>query len=993
MKNLFILCFRFVFIVLLFFGNSGGLQNTLSGSVFNFEGLWRQNDWVEQQMQKLTPSERIGQLFMVAAYSNKDAAHETAIQELVEKQHIGGIIFFQGTPAKQLVLTNRYQAVAKVPLLIAIDGEWGLSMRLENTPRFPKQLTLGAIQENRWLTDMGKDIARQCLRIGVTMNMAPVIDVNNNANNPVINDRSFGEDRVNVAQKGLAYMRGMQNNGILACAKHFPGHGDTNEDSHYTLPVVNHPLSRLQEVELYPFKELIAGGVGGVMVAHLSVPALDNAAISATAGQTMPTTLSKKVVTALLKEQMQYEGLVLTDALNMKGVSNFFAPGIADVKALLAGNDILLFPENVNKAITEINKAIERGEITQAEIDKRVRKILKAKYKVGLDKFEPIKPDNLYADLNSANTESLIRNLYKQALTLARNDRQHIPFKQLEIKTFASLSINAGAKTEFQHALGKYAPFEHHTLKVTDTEVTFNKKAEELKKFSHVIIGLHKLSNKALANYGIPAAAINLIKKLSAYTQVTLVVFGSPYSLKNFGSSETLLVAYEDNNFTQSYAAQALFGGIPLSGKLPVSASGVFPSGTGVNTIGAIRFEYTIPEDVGINSSFLQRIDSIALKAIKDQATPGCQVFIAKNGKVIFEKSYGYHTYGKDVPVQNTDLYDLASITKIAASAIGIMEMYERGKLNLSDTLGKFLPQLVGSNKAKLRLKDMLIHEAGLEAFIPFYEYTLSPQMRAQTYRSIPDSIFSVPVASGMYMRNDYINVIYETLKNSPLPNKEYKYSDLGYFYFKQIIENYANAPLNEYLASKYYTHLGAATLCYNPYTKFSKRRIAPSENDTKWRHQRVHGYVHDMGSAMLGGVGGHAGLFGNANDLGILMQMLLNKGYYGGERFFNQSTIDLFTAYQKEGSRRALAFDKPETNPKWANPAGKMASVKTFGHTGFTGTCAWADPEHNLVYVFLSNRTYPKMNNNKLLSSGVRTKIHDAIYQAINKSRGIVSG
>ncbi|OWY22558.1 hypothetical protein C7N43_18710 [Sphingobacteriales bacterium UPWRP_1] len=966
------------------------LQNSVSGNSFKYEGLWRQSEWVEEQMQKLTPDERIGQLFMVAAYSNKDAAHEDAIMRLVEQYKIGGLIFMQGTPAKQISLTNRYQLAAKVPMLIAIDGEWGLSMRLENTPRFPKQLTLGAIQDNRLLFDMGKEIARQCRRIGVNVNLAPVVDVNNNPNNPVIYDRSFGEDKYNVAQKGIAYMQGMENNGIMACAKHFPGHGDTNADSHYTLPVINHNLAHLLDIELYPFKELIQSGIGGVMTAHLSVPALDNTTVKPGATQTTPTTLSKKVITNLLKNDLHFEGLVFTDALNMKGVSSFFAPGMVDVKALMAGNDILLFSENVGKAIEEIKNAIARNEITQTDIDERVRKILKAKFKLGLDKFEPLTVDNIYADLNTPSADLLIRNLYKNALTLARNDLQLVPFKQLETKQFASLSIGANTLTDFQRYLDKYAPFEHHTLKTTDTERAYSQKFEDLKGFSQVIIGLHKMTNKAASNYGIPPSAISLINRLRQVTQVTLVVFGSPYSLSNFGGMETVLAAYEDNPITQSLAAQALFGAIPLLGKLPVSASGYYAYAQGTATAGALRFEYSMPEDAGINSQYLsQPIDSIAQQAIADGATPGCVVLVAKNGKVIFEKAYGYQTYGKDVAVQTTDIYDLASVTKIAATTLGIMEMYERGYMGLYDTLGKFLPEIDGSNKAGLRIRNILIHEAGLEAWIPFFEKTLATGVRDQIYHPVPDSTWSVEVAKDMYMRKDYIQIMYETIKNSPLPNKEYKYSDLGYFYFKAILEKYAGKPLDKFVAERYYSHLGGNTLGFNPHHRFSKRRIVPSENDTKWRFQRVQGYVHDMGAAMLGGVGGHAGLFADANDLAMVMQMLLNKGHYGGERFFNQSTIDLFTAYQKEGSRRGLAFDKPETNPNLPSPTGKLCSYKTFGHTGFTGTCAWADPDNDLVFVFLSNRTYPKMNNNKLIGMSIRNKLQDAVYEAMAKSSG----
>lgn len=946
-----------------------------------------QYTWVEEQINTLTPDERLGQLFMVAAYSNRDEGHKAEIAQLIQQYHIGGLIFMQDNAEKQAALTNYFQSIAKTPLLIAIDGEWGLQMRLKDTPRFPKQLTLGAVQDNRLIYEMGKEIARQCQRLGIHINFAPVVDVNVNPSNPVINDRSFGEDKYNVAAKGIEYARGLETNGVLACAKHFPGHGDTDQDSHHTLPLVPHDLSRLHNIELYPFQQLSQFGIASMMVAHLAVPALDNNPVTLNSSQTMPTTLSKNVITQLLRQQIGYNGLVFTDALNMKGVSSFFAPGVVDAQALVAGNDVLLFSENVGQAIVEIKKAIARGDISQAEIDERVRKILKAKYRVGLASTpkKTIAP-NVLPDLNQPSAELIKRKLYEAALTLAKNDQNVVPITTLNKKTIASVAIGATTLTSFQQTLGKYARVEHHTLRYTDTEARFQQKLSEVKDNNIVIVSLHNMSPKASGNWGISSQAVKFIKNLQkSNAQVILVVFGNPYSLKNFDDSQTVLVSYEENSITQSLSAQLLFGAVGARGKLPVTASPSYNYGQGYLTSNGLRLQYGIPEELGISYANLQPIDNIVNDAIQAQALPGCQVLVAKNNKVIFQKSYGYHTYSHNIPVADEDLYDVASLTKILAAAPALMRMYESGSLNLYGRLGDYLPQLQGTNKADLTIRDILIHESGLDAWIPFYEATLTPNIRNEVYHNSRDNTYSVEVADNMYMNKDYIKDIYRTIDNSSLKYRgEYKYSDLGYYYFKDMIEQYAHEPLDQYLDQTLYQPMGLASIRYRPLDCFSRRSITPTENDKKWRKQVVHGYVHDMGAAMLGGVCAHAGLFSNANDVAAIMQMYLNGGNYGGNSYFNQSTVALFTSQQKEGNRRGLAFDKPEPNANYKPTTSRMASPQSFGHTGFTGTCTWADPQKNLVYVFLSNRVYPSSDNNKINARDVRNRIQDVIYQAV---------
>ena len=967
-----------------------GNAQTMNPSSSNQYPLAQAN-WVEMQMKKMSPEERIGQLFMIATYSNKDEGHKQFTANLVKKHNIGGVIFMQGTALKQAQMTNYYQAVAKVPLMVSLDAEWGLNMRLKDTPRFPRQLTLGAIQDNRLIYEMGKEIARQSKRIGTHVNFAPVVDINNNPNNPVINDRSFGEDKYNVTAKGLAYMQGMEMGGIIACAKHFPGHGDTDTDSHHALPIIKHDIDRLLNIELHPFKEMAQRGIGGMMVAHLSVPALDSTPISngeiGSNTPTMPTTLSKRVVTDLLKDQFGYTGLVFTDALNMQGVAKYFPPGIVDVKALLAGNDVLLFSQDVGKGIEEIKKAIKRGEISQEEIDSRVRKILKAKYRVGLHTPTSIPLSGIQQDLSMPHIELLQQHLYENALTLAQNNRRLVPFNELDKKRFASLSIGTSTLSKFQETLGKYAPIAHHTLKKSDTDAAFNAKFDALKNHDPVIISIHQMNSSARKNFGINAKTLKLIERLEQVTNVVLTVFGNPYSLRNFNTTPTVLMAYEENKMTQELSAQLLFGAIAAKGKLPVTASPSYIYGQGLTTSGGIRLKYTIPEDVGINREDLQQIDYIAQGAVRNGDTPGCQVLVVKSGKVIYQKSFGYHTYKRRTSVKNTDLYDLASITKVAATIPALMDLEERGQMNLYSTLGTNFPELQYSNKSKLLLKDILIHESGLRAWIPFYEETIP--IRSKVYRTQSDEQYSIQIAKNMYMDKSYVDKIFSTINDSDLPTVgKYKYSDLGYFYFKKFIENKTGKPMNEYVSERFYKPLGLSTMGYLPTQKFSTYSIVPSEYDGKWRRQNVHGHVHDMGAAMLGGVGGHAGLFSNANDLAILMQMMLNNGWYGGEHYLNAGTIKKFTSYQKSGNRRGIGFDKPEPDSKKRANTTRKASGETFGHTGFTGTCAWADPQHDLVYIFLSNRTFPNMNNFKLVKSKVRKRIHEVIYDAIEKGK-----
>ena len=994
MHRLSLACFSLLFIGVMCGGSSGPDTADTAGAVPVIDSLpASQSDypytvsnplWVDSVMASLTPEQRIGQLFMVAAYSNRGEAHQAAITRLVEQQGIGGLIFFQGGPLRQARQTNHYQSKAKVPLLIAMDAEWGLAMRLDSTVRYPRQMTLGAIRDNNLIYNMGAAIAEQCRRLGVHVNFAPVVDVNNNPQNPVINTRSFGEDKQNVARKGIAYMKGLQDNGVMANAKHFPGHGDTDSDSHKTLPVIRHPQNRLRALELYPFRQLINEGLGSMMVAHLYIPALDST-------PNMASTLSAPIVTDLLRDEMGFKGLIFTDALNMKGVSSFYKPGEVDLKALLAGNDVLLFAQDVPVAIDLIQKAIAAGQITQEEIDRRCKKIIAAKQWAGLDQYQPVATENLHQDLNDPKYEVTLRKLVQSSLTVVKNQDSLLPIKDLDSLRIASVVVNGKANNAFQKTLSKYASVTHFQSSKQPDEKQRKALLAELKKFDLVICGVNVASSYARKNYGLNSNLITLVDSICQLPKVVVDVFGSPYSLSKFKQLEAahaVVVSHKYNSMAQDYSAQMLFGASRATGQLPVGANAMFYLGLGLETASLGRFEYTIPEAVGLNRDDLAGIEKLVNNGITERAYPGCQVLVAKEGKVIYNRAFGHHTYEKNREVQTDDIYDLASITKIAGTLPAVMRLVDEKKVDLDYNLCDYLPELVDSNDrySNMNLREMLAHQAGLVSWIPFFYQTMVRGVpRYDIYSLAQSETYPHRVAENLYIHKSYPDSMMTRILDTKLrAQHDYKYSDLGYYFFMRIVERITGSKLEDFAAEEFYRPLGMSTTGYLPRARFELDRITPTEYDMVFRKQLVHGDVHDPGAAMMGGVGGHAGLFSNANDLAKLMQMYMQGGTYGGRRYLSANTLTDFVRCQfcEDDNRRGAGFDKPVRGE--GGPTCHCVSYDSFGHSGFTGTLTWADPEEEVVYVFLSNRVYPDAGNKKLVSMSIRTKVQEVIYDAV---------
>lgn len=937
-----------------------------------------QKSWVNAQYQTMSLEEKIGQLFMVSVASNQNKAATDKIEQLVKEHHIGGVIFSNGGPVKQAKLTNSFQSASKTPLFIAMDAEWGLSMRLDSTYAFPWNMTLGAIKDSSIVEEVGKQIGKHAKRLGVHINFAPDIDINTNPQNPIIGNRSFGEDRENVTRNAIAFMNGMESEGVLSSGKHFPGHGDTSSDSHKTLPQITFERPRLDSIEMYPFKKLINAGISSIMVAHLNVPSLE-------IEEDLPSSLSEQIISGVLKEEMGFKGLVFTDALNMNGVGVAKKPGDVEYAAFVAGNDILLMPKDVQSAKERLLRAYEKNKITEERLETSVKKILMAKYKAGLYNYKPIKISNLYEDLNSIENDLIYEKAIENAITVAKNDFSLLPIKKLDNKKIGYVHLGDDSAEDFFNTLNKYTT----VTKIPVSQVISN--SSSISAYNLIIVGHHKSNESPWKGYKYSSSEREVIKKIASLRTSNLILteFVKPYSLldiKSLDGIDAIVVAYQNSKLAQEKAAQVIFGAISAKGKLPVTSNTELPVNTSIKLDSLLRLGYSFPERVGFDSNKLAIVDELVQAGLDSLMFPGAQVLVARKGKIIYNKAFGKPTYESDEELTTDHIYDLASLTKILSTLPLLMKMEEENKLSLNQTFKDLVPAYADSELKNVTVLKALSHYGRLPAWIAFYVSTLDKNRKpsSEFYRSVPSDGFSIKVTDKLYLTDAYKDSIYNRIGRQDLKPNRYRYSDVGYYVFHKYIEDTFGDTQDKLADTYFYSRLGAKNTTYNPLDKFQKERIVPSEVDNYYRFETVQGYVHDMGAAMQGGVGGHAGLFSNANDVAKIMQMYLQGGTYGGDRFLNSRTIKKFNTcyFCNENVRRGVGFDKPD--PKTGSPTCGCVSQKSFGHSGFTGTYTWADPDKELVYVFLSNRTYPTARNTLLVKSSLRTRIQQAIYDAI---------
>jgi len=672
-----------------------------------------QEVWVDSIYNSLSIDQKIGQLFTIWVATKQGPEKMDEVSSIIKKNHLGGLIFSLGNINDQAKYTNEFQSISKVPLLIGMDAEWGIGMRLDDAFSFPYNMTLGALNDNSLIYRVGKRIGVHAKRIGVHINFAPVTDINTNPNNPIIGSRSFGEDKINVTMKSLSYLKGMQSEGIMGSAKHFPGHGDTSTDSHKTLPIINFSAKRINDVELFPYKQLIKNNLSTVMVAHMEVPSLEKE-------PKMPSTLSKNIISKLLKKKLKFEGLVITDAMDMKGVVDFNKNQSADVSALLAGNDVLLMPDDLDESTKSIKNAIKDGTITEKRLKYSVKKILMAKYKAGLHKNNKVDLKNIVEDMNSNIDKLLFEEITEKSITLIKNDNDILPLKDLSSK-IAFLEMGDSNSDEFFKMLNHYTKVD---------KVEYDSKAEllrTLKPYKTVIVGFHKSNKSPFDPYKFSKTEIETLELLSKNKNVILDVFAKAYALMDVDMTNvsSVLVSYQNNVTAQNKSAQIIFGALPAVGRLPVSINKKYPLHTSIKTETINRLSYGLPSSKNFDLDKLNSIDLVIEDAIEKRMTPGAQLLIAKNGKVVLNKSYGYKTYEKNNLINWDHIYDLASLTKILSSVPLLMNEYESNGINEKSTLSDILPDLDLKDKGSLLLKEMLAHQSGLYPWIPFYKETL----------------------------------------------------------------------------------------------------------------------------------------------------------------------------------------------------------------------------------------------------------------------------
>lgn len=957
------------------------------------------NRAVKKIMTTMTEKQMVGQLFMIDSYSTWDENQLKKIYTQIDSNYIGGICFFKGNQKDLVRMNQLYNRRSKIPLFIAIDAEWGMSMRMSDGKAIPMAMTMGALPKDKQdlVFLLGENIAEQCNAMGINVNFAPDIDININPNNPVINMRSFGQDKYKVAQLGYKYFSGMQSKGVMGCVKHFPGHGDTETDSHKATPIIKHSKEFIDSVDIYPFRYAIDKKIWSVMLGHLEVASL-------TKDTSIPASINKDIIANYLIDDLGFEGLVVTDAMNMKGLTSRYGKGEAEVMAILAGVDIILMPENIDTAINTIMRAISEGRISHKLIKERCKKILNWKYDMGL--LQKDSTDNYITRSYSIPNEDILRNcdnitaqIYDNSVTSVLN----IHNSKTNVNTDTVILIGLG--TISYDTLLKYI---NNKTNVIFRQINADTRLKDLdtiisnlppNKPLYLLVSGSRFA-KSTTYYGVPRNTFSILKKINdnLLNKQTLILFANAYFLKYIDDTyrfDDILVAYENNDFTQKSIAKILNGTLVARGSLPVTAKKehvdipILTTDTTNYSTNTQGFDENLLNSMNINVNAFKSIDSIALEGIKQQAYPGCQILISKNNKIIFDKNYGYLSYDSTKNVNNNTIYDIASITKVMATTIALMKLYEQGKIDLDLTVKNYLPEYKHCKFSKLSIKELLSHYSTLPAVYPFWTKTLKdgeldPQL--YDYDVYMDENY-MPVTDRLFIKKDYLNTIRSQLKDIKTQEQQYNYSDLNFLILQYIVEKVSKQRLDKFLQSQFYIPMNLKNTYFNPLDNgIKKEDIAPTEEEKFFRKQLIHGTVHDPMAALNGGVCGNAGLFSTTHDLYVICTMLLNNGEFNGTRYLQSATIQTFNKryFKDKNIRRALGFDKPFI----ASPSthcSKYASQNSYGHSGFTGTYFWIDPNNQTIFIFLSNRINPNTTPNKLASMNIRTDIHDLIYKALD--------
>ena len=950
-------------------------------------------DWVETRLEEMTLKEKIGQLFIHTVALQDTEVNRKNIRDAVKEYKIGGLLFSGGTLDTQVKLTNYAQELAEVPIMITFDGEWGLAMRLKEIPAFPRNRVLGAIQDDELLYEYGKEVAKQCREIGVHVNFAPVADVDNNPLNPVINTRSFGGDPRNVARKVVAYSRGLEEGGVLSVSKHFPGHGDTNVDSHKALPVLKFSRERMDSIEMYPFRKAVDAGLGGVMVGHLEVPALSKKLAS----------LSPDII-GILQNEFGFKGLVFTDALEMKGVSNNVN---VCAQALAAGNDMVLAPRNLKREMDAVMAMIRSGQLTEEQITQKCRKVLTFKYALGLYEPQHIQLSGLDKRLNHPGFQELMGRLEKAAVTVVSNDGGVLPM-EMDLKNVAILQIGNNPQGNAFHAKMKNYMQVDRIVAHPDSLTTLSKR---LGKYDKVIVAIHT------EKYAAYQTMLNTLATKKPLVYVYFTPLNRIYNKGvNWRKAAAVLMGHSASLEVQNFVADVLVGKEQATGVLPVEVKDYRKPGESIS-VGLKETKVYQAADHGMDASVLAKIDAIAEEGIRAKAYPGCQVLILKDGIPVYDKCFGTFTYGDTLKVAPEHIYDIASLTKTTGTLLALMKLYDEGKFGLTDPISKYVPAMKGSKKARITIEDLLYHQSGLPGSYPFYRDAVDDSSFVGAFfKAVPDAThhlrvdrklyvvdrfnykkeyistepsesYPLQIADSLYVSQDFRKYMLELIASDKvlLRDRRYRYSCLNFVLLKEMVEELAGMPMDEYLEKEFYAPMGMTHTLYNPLRRFPSEQIVPTvQKDYLRGRKELCGYVHDEIAAFMGGVSGNAGLFSNARDVAKVYQMLIDGGQFEGKRYLSLETCQLFMNRKSRISRRTLGFDRPDPTPD-KGPCANEAPKEVVGHTGFTGTCAWADAKNGLVFVFISNRIYPRpFDHKQLMNLKIRPRIQQLMYQAM---------
>lgn len=950
--------------------------------------------WADSVMKKMTLEEKVAQLFIVNVASQQTESNKRAVKSYINDLKLGGIYFSGGTLAEHVAMNNYVRSLQKVPAFIGFDGEWGLAMRIKTIPSFPKNNVLGCITDNALIYECGREIGRHCREMGINIDFAPVADVNTNPDNPVIGYRSFGENPVNVAEKVLDFSKGLESMGVMSVSKHFPGHGDTSTDSHTSLPLISHTKERLDSVELYPFRYLSSVGIPAIMVGHMEVPAIEPQ-------KGLPSSLSSNVI-GILRHHYGFKGLIFTDALAMKGVAGFEN---VCLRALEAGNDLLLTPVPVKPQLDAVVAKAHKDRHFRKAIENRCRRVLAYKYIYDVHKSSPVSLDGLEQKLVNDEFKTLIEKLYCAAVTAVSDPYGQLPIQRQSQKIALLRFGNLGQSFEKELSGGARVD----VIRVNSL-AEFNAQKAKLKNYATVVTPLFDKT---------PEWVKNALKTVPE-SKLVYIFFMDQKNLKKYKTSNpaksAMVLAHVDDKYMQEFVARALVGREAVSGRLSMTVPEVASAGDGIDlNIDSAVYEYK-PETLGMSSAVLDKIDNVALSGIKEGAYPGCQILVMKDGKPVYNRCFGTHTYENGRIVRYTDIYDIASMTKTSATLLAVMKLYEQKKIKLDERISRYLPWLRGTDKQNITVKSLLYHESGLMPSIAFYKAALDTNSFTapfivrkydaghtcyigshcyvpKDFSYLPQMISAAPssryphrVAENMYASDEFRKAALQMIVDSPLRAKKYSYSCVGFILLKEIVEKVSGLPLDKYLEREFYAPMGLEHTLYNPLDRFGLSQIVPSVQNDFLHRGLVHGYVHDDSAAFFGGVSGNAGLFSNAMDMGKLYQMFLDGGVCDGRRYFSAETCRKFTTEKSAISRRGLGFDRSVAGNNSQSPCSPKTPGNVYGHTGFTGTCVWVDPNNNLIYIFLSNRLYPDAKDNKLAKLKIRSEIQDLIYESLRK-------